>query len=182
MTAEAMRQLKFPFPINHFDVEKEPIARAIATLHHHTNTTSLPNDINLITRQHLADLSSKYGKVGLVVISTPCQDLSTANTHGTGLDGEESSLFLVALDVLDMVKELNPDVLYLIENVQFEQNHPAAYLKLNTRIGHKPIEDDARNCSAANRKRYFWTNIPQPPPLLHPLPSTPTSTLTAPTA
>ena len=45
-----------------------------------------------------------------------------------------------------------------MENVWFEAKFPVAYTALNEIIGHKPLAWDARHCSAANRKQYFWTN------------------------
>ena len=46
-----------------------------------------------------------------------------------------------------------------MENVWFEEKSPLAYAVVNERIVHKPLAWDAQDCSAANRKRYFWTNI-----------------------
>ena len=66
-----------------------------------------------------------------------------------------------ALDVLEMIKELNPKVKHLIENVRFKEKHPNTYKYFCQRIGHEPIVTDAKDMSCVNRKRYFWTNIPQ---------------------
>ena len=95
----------------------------------------------------------------VVVISTPCQDLSSANVNDTGLAGSESKLLWDALRILDIIKILNPDVKYIIENVWFEQKFPLAYAAVNAHIGHEPLAWDARDCSAANCKRYFWTKV-----------------------
>ena len=116
MTAEAMKQQGTKVR-QHIDCELDPTARAIANLHHNTDTSSLPQDIKLIQQHHIDLLFKKYGTVDLVVISTPCQDLSSANDAGKGLDGTESVLIMQALDVLDMIKKLNPKINYLIENV-----------------------------------------------------------------
>ena len=160
MTAQAMKQQGTKVR-QHIDCELDPTARAIANLHHNTDTSSLPQDIKLITQKHIDRIFEKYGAVDLVVISTPCQDLSCANTTGKGLEGTESVLIEQALDVLDMIKMINPSVKYLIENVRFKEKHPKAYEYFCQRIGHEPIETDAKDISCANRKRYFWTNIPQ---------------------
>jgi site-specific DNA-cytosine methylase len=126
MTAEAMRQQGTKVR-QHIDCELDPTARAIANLHHNTDTSSLPQDIKLIRKHHIDLVFKKYDTVDLVVISTPCQDLSCANSAGKGLEGTESVLIMQALDVLDMIKELNPKVKYLIENVRFKEKHPNAY-------------------------------------------------------
>jgi len=161
MTAEAMRQLEIQVR-RHIDVELDPVARSIASLHHNPDVTILPQDIKEITMEHTTNAFRLYGGIDVVTISTPCQDLSPANVKGEGLDGKESRLMYTALDILDMVKTLNPAVKYLVENVQFEKKFPEQFAQLNERIGHKPIESDGKDMSAANRKRYFWTNIPRP--------------------
>ena len=108
MSAEAMRQQKVNIR-QHIDVELDPVAHSIASLQHNTDTTSLPQDMLKITPQHIDNLFKKYGTIDVVVISTPCQDLSSANTSGTGLEGSESKLLWDALRILDTIKELNPD-------------------------------------------------------------------------
>ena len=70
-TADAMRQQGTKVR-QHIDCELDPIARAIANLHHNTDTSSLPQDIKLITKHHIDLIFKKYGIVNLVVISTPC--------------------------------------------------------------------------------------------------------------
>ena len=77
------------------------------------------------------------------------------------MDGTESVIIIQALDLLGMIKEFNPKVKYLIENVRFKEKYPKAYEYFCQRIGHEPIVTDAKGMSCANRKRYFWTNLPQ---------------------
>ena len=168
MSAEAMRQQQVHVR-QHIDVELDPVARSIANLHHNSDTTSLPQDILLVTEEHIRQLFAKYGIVDVVVISTPCQDLSSANASGTGLEGSESKLLWDALRILDIVKILNPNVKYIVENVWFEEKFPLAYAAVCKHIGHEPLAWDARECSAANRKRYFWTNIEHEQPDLQAL-------------
>ena len=69
MTAEAMKQQGTKVR-QHIDCELEPTARAIANLHHNTDTSSLPQDIKLITQKHIDRIFEKYGTIDLVVIST----------------------------------------------------------------------------------------------------------------
>ena len=120
MSAEAMRQQQVQVR-QHIDVELDPVARSIANLHHNTDTTSLPQNILLITEEHILELFEKYGTIDVVVISTPCQDLSSANVNGTGLAGSESKLLWDALRILDIVKKINPRVKYIVENVWFKE-------------------------------------------------------------
>ena len=75
----------------------------------------------------------------MVVISTPCQDLSSANVNSTGLAGSESKLLWYALRILDVVKTINPNVKCIVGNVWFKEKFPEAYAEVNQRIGHEPL-------------------------------------------
>ena len=116
MSAEAMRQQQVQVR-QHADVELDPVARSIASLHHNSDTTSLPQDILLVTAEHIRQLFAKYGTIDVVVISTPCQDLSLANVNGPGLAGSESKLLRDALRMLGTDTVFNPNVKYIVENV-----------------------------------------------------------------
>ena len=60
------------------------------------------DDVRTLTgKQVLADV----GAIDLVCGSPPCQDASTANAKGRGIDGERTGLFL---DALRLVRELRP--------------------------------------------------------------------------
>ena len=102
MTAEAMRQQGTKVR-QHIGCKLDPTTRAIANLHHSIDTSSLPQDIKLITEHHIDRIFKKYGTVDLVVISTPCQDLSCANSSGKRLGGTESVPIMQALNVLDTI-------------------------------------------------------------------------------
>ena len=93
----------------------------------------------LVTGKHIRQLFAKYGTIDVVVISTPCKDLSSANVNGTGLVGNESKLLWDALRILGIVKIMNPHVKYIVENVWFEEKYTLAYAAVNERIGHKPL-------------------------------------------
>jgi site-specific DNA-cytosine methylase len=116
MSAEAIRQQQVQVR-QHIDVELDPVARSIASLRHNSDTTSLPQDILFVTEKHIRQLFEKYGTIDVVVISTPCQDLSSANVNDTSLAGSDSKLLWDALRILDIVKIRNPHVKYIVENV-----------------------------------------------------------------
>ncbi len=58
-------------------------------------------DIRELGARHVADL----GPIDVVAGSPPCQEFSTANTKGRGLDSERGSLFL---EFVRLVRELRP--------------------------------------------------------------------------
>jgi len=93
------------------------------------------------------------GNIDLLIGGSPCQNLSMAG-NGTGLDGKESKLFFEYVRIL---KEVKPKY-FILENVGSMKNENRD--KISEFIGIKPIMIDVKLVSAQDRKRYFWTNIP----------------------
>lgn len=57
------------------------------------------------------------GRIDLLCSGFPCQDLSRSNRGAQlGLRGARSGLFFQAAQILEWVKEVNPDVVFLFEN------------------------------------------------------------------
>ena len=57
-----------------------------------------------------------WGSIDLILSGSPCQDLSAAGKRA-GIHGAKSSLFFTFVDILNHIKSLNPNVLFLQENV-----------------------------------------------------------------
>lgn len=90
----------------------------------------------------------------LLIGGSPCQDLSIAKKDRKGLDGERSGLFWEYVRIL---KEVKPKY-FILENVN---SMPKEAKELITKtLGVEPIMINASLVSAQNRKRLFWTNIP----------------------
>lgn len=90
----------------------------------------------------------------LLIGGSPCQDLSIAKKNRKGLDGERSGLFWEYVRIL---KEIKPKY-FILENVN---SMPKEARDLITKtLGVEPIMINASLVSAQNRKRLFWTNIP----------------------
>lgn len=95
-----------------------------------------------------------YPRIGLLIGGSPCQDLSIAKKNRKGLSGERSGLFWEYVRIL---KEVKPKW-FILENVA---SMPKEAKDLITKtLGVEPIMIDAALVSAQNRKRLFWTNIP----------------------
>lgn len=95
---------------------------------------------------------TKY--IDLLIGGSPCQDLSIAKKNRKGLDGERSGLFWEYVRIL---KEVKPKY-FILENVN---SMPKEAKELITKtLGVEPIMINASLVSAQNRKRLFWTNIP----------------------
>lgn len=94
------------------------------------------------------------GKIDLLCGGSPCQDLSIAKKDRKGLEGEKSGLFWEYVRILKAVKPKY----FLLENV-------ASMTKVNKdlitkTLGVEPILINSSLVTAQQRKRFYWTNIP----------------------
>lgn len=93
-------------------------------------------------------------EIDLMIGGSPCQDLSIAKRNRKGLDGERSGLFWNYVLIL---KYVEPKY-FILENVA---SMPKEAKQIITEtLGVEPIMINASLVSAQNRKRLFWTNIP----------------------
>ncbi len=94
------------------------------------------------------------GGIDLLIGGSPCQDLSIAKKDRKGLDGERSGLFWEYVRILN---EIKPKY-FILENVA---SMPKEAKDIITKtLGVEPIMINAALVSAQQRKRLFWTNIP----------------------
>lgn len=100
------------------------------------------------------DVNNPNKKIDLLIGGSPCQDLSIAKKNREGLSGSRSGLFWEYVRIL---KEVKPKY-FVLENVN---SMPKEANELITEtLGVEPIMINASLVSAQNRKRLFWTNIP----------------------
>lgn len=121
---------------------------------------NFPNTIQLGDVREVS--MQKYPQIShpdLLILGSPCQDLSIAKKNREGLNGKRSGLFWEAIrihkevkpkwflyeNVSSMKKEWKQQMLEAIQEIE-----PSAYM----------IEINAALVSAQNRKRVFFTNIP----------------------
>ena len=90
----------------------------------------------------------------LLIGGSPCQDLSIAKKDRKGLSGERSGLFWEYVRILEEVKPKY----FILENVASMPKE--AKDTITKELGVEPIMINAALVSAQNRKRLFWTNIP----------------------
>ena len=91
--------------------------------------------------------------INLLMGGSPCQDLSRAKSDGEGLKGNRSGLFWEYVRVLN---ETQPDY-FLLENVVMNKEDEQL---ITNELGVNPIEINSNLVSAQNRRRLYWTNIP----------------------
>jgi len=87
---------------------------------------------------------------------SPCQDLSIAGKRA-GINGNKSSLFWVFIEILELVKQLNPNVLFLQENVGSANKLDIGIM--SRALGLYPSRINSSLVTAQMRDRYYWSNI-----------------------
>lgn len=96
-----------------------------------------------------------FTDVDILIGGSPCQDLSISKSKTRkGLQGDKSSLFYEYVRIL---KEVEPKW-FILENVASMSDESRDII--SQELGVQPIELNAKDFSAQNRARYFWTNIP----------------------
>lgn len=118
------------------------------------------------------------GHIDLLIGGSPCQSFSFAGKRvgmSTKQDEEiktlkrylelkkdgfefegESYLFWEYMRVLEEIRETNPDVLFLLENVEMGKKWEGV---LTEAIGLRGVHINSSLVSAQNRRRIYWTNI-----------------------
>jgi DNA-cytosine methyltransferase len=97
-----------------------------------------------------------WQSIDLVLSGSPCQDLSAAGKRA-GINGKKSSLFFTFVDILNYIKELNPKVLFLQENVGSASKLDVGIM--SRALGVYPVRINSSLVTAQLRDRYYWSNI-----------------------
>ena len=140
----ALKQLNIPIN-NYFSSEID--SRAIKVTQHHFPGTIQLGDVRNID-------TSELPPIDLMVFGSPCQDLCSLRKNRTGLAGEKSSLFYVALRILQEVKPKY----FLMENVGSMSKQDRKII--SDLLGVEPIQINSSLVGPALRNRLYWTNIP----------------------
>ena len=130
---------------------------------------SLPQDIRLLTTQHLVEAGAREQQhPWLVVAGWLCQHLSMAG-KAAGIQGERSSLLHELVRVKGAPKQLQPALppAFLIENMAVQchldpQISQQAFDTVCSIIGPPVMLDAAQFGSLADRVRNWWTNLCTP--------------------
>ena len=134
----------------YYSSEIKPAAIKL-TQHHYPDTIQVGD----VTKWKEWDI--EWDKIDMVLSGSPCQDLSIANKNRLGLEGDRSSLFWVFVDILNHIKEVNPNVLFLQENVGSAPRKDVGIM--SRALGVYPVRINSSLVTAQLRDRYYWTNI-----------------------
>lgn len=108
---------------------------------------------------HLGDVrgwkSWDLPRIDLFIAGSPCQGFSNAG-KGLNFDDPRSKLFFEFVGTLKMLRDKNPDLIFMLENVRMKQEWQDI---ISEQVGVKPIKINSALVSAQNRVRLYWTNI-----------------------
>lgn len=97
---------------------------------------------------------SQYKGFDLVMGGFPCTDLSIAKRNRKGLNGDHSKLFW---ELVRAIKEVEPRFWFVENNASMPASDKATITRV---LGVEPIMVNSALVSAQQRKRLYWTNIP----------------------
>ena len=101
---------------------------------------------------HTENGDFNVGEIDLVIGGSPCQGFSFSGNQ-LNFNDERSVLFFEYLRLLDSTKPKY----FLLENVSMKQEYQDI---ISRYLGVSPITINSSLVSAQNRKRLYWTNIP----------------------
>lgn len=95
-----------------------------------------------------------WSSIDLVMAGSPCQGFSSSG-NGLNFEDPRSKLFFDFVDILNHIKEVNPNVKFLLENVKMKQEWTDI---ITEQLGVNYEEINSRYFSAQNRVRFYWCN------------------------
>jgi DNA (cytosine-5)-methyltransferase 3A len=133
----------------YYSSEIKPYAIAL-TQYHFPDTIQVGD----VTKWREWDID--WSSIDLILSGSPCQDLSAAGKRA-GIHGAKSSLFFTFVDILNHIKSLNPNVLFLQENVGSASKLDVGIM--SRALGVYPVRINSKLVTAQLRDRYYWSNI-----------------------
>ena len=116
---------------------------------------NFPNTIQLGSIENWKSWDINFSSIDLILAGSPCQGFSFAGKQ-LNFNDPRSALFFVFVDILNHIKKLNPDVKFLLENVNMKKE----YLRIMSEyVGVFPVNINSNLVSAQNRNRWYWSNI-----------------------
>lgn len=143
----ALKQLNIPIS-NYYASEIDKYAIQVTQANN-------PDTIQLGDITKWREWGIDWSSIDLVFGGSPCQGFSFAGKQ-LAFDDPRSKLFFVFIDILNYIKQHNPNVKFLLENVRMKKEYQDVISKY---IGVEPVMINSALVSAQNRVRYYWTNI-----------------------
>lgn len=122
----------------------------------YSNQVSQKNFPEIIQIGDVTKVSGFDYDIDLLIAGSPCQGFSFAGKQ-LNFEDPRSKLFFEFVRILGEIRTYNPDVKFLLENVKMKKEYEKVITDI---LGVHPIEINSSLVSAQNRKRLYWTNIP----------------------
>ena len=132
--------------------EIEPLALSISKMNY-------PNIVQLGDVIRWKNWNIDWSEIDLLIGGSPCQGFSSSGKE-LNFNDPRSKLFFEFNDILNHIKQFNPDVKFMLENVKMKDEWSNV---ISEHLGVEYVEINSRYFSAQNRVRYYWTNINIPP-------------------
>lgn len=95
-----------------------------------------------------------WSSVGLLIGGSPCQGFSYSG-KSLAFNDPRSVLFFEYVDILNHIRSVNPDVKFLLENVNMKQEYMDV---ITSFVGVNPLYINSALLSAQSRQRQYWFN------------------------
>lgn len=115
---------------------------------------NFPRTIQLGNIENWKEWDIDFKGIDLILAGTPCQGFSFAGKQ-LAFDDPRSRLFFVFVDIFNHIRKLNPNVKFLLENVNMKKSHLGV---ISRYTGVFPVRINSNLVSAQNRDRWYWTN------------------------
>lgn len=115
---------------------------------------NFPNTIQLGDVRNVK--ASALPKIDLLIGGSPCTGFSSSGKM-LNFEDPQSKLFFEYVRILKELREINPDIKFLLENVKMKKEWVAVISEI---LGVGAVEINSALVSAQNRKRLYWANFP----------------------
>lgn len=116
---------------------------------------NFPDTIQLGSVTEWQTWNIDWSSINLICAGSPCQGFSFAGKQ-LAFDDPRSKLFFVFVEILNHCKKFNPEVKFLLENVDMKKDHLRI---ISEYVGIFPTKINSALVSAQNRERWYWSNI-----------------------
>ena len=114
-----------------------------------------PNIIRLGDVTKWKEWDIPWAEIDLLIGGSPCQGFSFAGKQ-LNFNDTRSKLFFEFVDILNHIKNKNPNVKFLLENVKMKKQYEQVITEY---LGVKPEYINSLKLVPQNRPRIYWTNI-----------------------
>lgn len=113
-----------------------------------------PNNIQMGDITKWKEWNIDWSVIDLLIGGSPCQGFSFCGKQ-LNFEDKRSKLFFVYNDILNHIKNENPNIKFLLENVKMKKEYQNV---ISSFLGIEPIEIDSRVITPMRRKRLYWFN------------------------